>query len=492
MKILLYVLLASTVWLVSCSDKEDPTPSKGTAGNESGDGEEGKLAFEQDTLYVPTEGGTFTVKVQGATSFTFTNPNEPVPPLTPETFPIFNIGEVSYTASSQDNQVTLTIEPATGYVMEPTEVSIYSMDGKDSASLVIVQERDETQSFFGLQGKTFITMICSQQAQATYYMHTMEALYTRTAHTEAGDNPFETHTITPWNSFLSKPWDAAYVGLSYLRMINRRAKEWDGLKFLSPHFTFLTASTYYQLAVLWENVPFTENLPEEGITTFIPAMKSRELFTYFEKELSAHIDDFENKKNAFDKEEDYVNYSKDFPRMVLAKMYLYQKEYDKAEALLKAIVADGHYRLAASRSEAMQRNSSEMIWGYTNPLLYDPSSIYEAPLRLDDFLPFATYTEVILSLAECEYHAGNSSQALSYLKEVTDKRGLSVNLSNMLVALKEVWASELKGTGTYFAFLKRNDLAQRELDLETYRLIFPIPQHEVNFNDGINQNPGYE
>lgn len=492
MKILMNVLLASTVWFASCSEKD--IPGKEIEKEEEGieKGEDSPLAFAQDTLYVPAEGGTFTVKVQGDIPFTFTDPNKVEPPITSVTLPIFNIQKVTYASSSQDNEVALSIEPATGYVMEPAVVSIYSVDGKSSASLVIIQEKDETQSFLDRAGKEIISLICSKQAKATYYMHVMEALYTHTEHTEAGNNPFETHTVDPWNSFLIRTWEEAYSGFSYLRMINQRSKEKEEFKFLTPHFSFLTASTYYQLAVLWENIPSAEKLKEGEIATSVPAMKSREVFTYFEEELADHIEDFESKKNAFDKEEDYVIYSKDFPRMVLAKMYLYQKQYAKAQALLKDIVRDGHYRLAASRNEAMQKNSSEMIWGYTSPLLFDPSSIYEAPLRLDDFLPFATYTEVLLSLAECEYHAGNMSKALSYLKEVTQKRGLTVDLSNPLTALKEVWASELKGTGTYFAFLKRNDLAQSELGLEPYQLIFPIPQREVDLNGEISQNPGYK
>lgn len=491
MKILMNVLLASTVWFASCSEKDIPGKENEKEEEEIEHEKDLPLAFAQDTLYVPVEGGTFTVKVQGDLPFTFTNPNEVGPPITAETMPFFNIQKVTYTSSSQDNQVTVTIDPAEGYVMEPAVVSIYSPDGESSASLVIVQERDKTQPYLDHYGKAMISIICTRQAKATYYMHVMEALYTRTEHTEAGDNPFETHTVDPRNVFLTETWNESYKGINSLRMLNGKSKEWEELKFLTPYFSVLKASTYYQLAVLWENIPFLEKLTEEVITTPLPAINSRELFTYFEEELADHIESFENKKNVFDKEEDYVSYSKDFPRMVLAKMYLYKREYAKAQTLLKDIVRDGHYRLAASRSEAMQRNSSEMIWGYTNPLLFDPSSIYEAPLRLDDFLPFATYTEVLLSLAECEYHAGNAPQALSYIKEITQKRGLTVDLSNPLTALKEVWASELKGTGTYFAFLKRNDLAQAELSLEPYQLIFPIPDHEVILNPGINQNPGY-
>ena len=43
----------------------------------------------------------------------------------------------------------------------------------------------------------------------------------------------------------------------------------------------------------------------------------------------------------------------------------------------------------------------------------------------------------------------------------------------------------------YFAFLKRNGLAIKELGLEKYQLLLPIPQNEINAYPSLNQNPGY-
>lgn len=43
----------------------------------------------------------------------------------------------------------------------------------------------------------------------------------------------------------------------------------------------------------------------------------------------------------------------------------------------------------------------------------------------------------------------------------------------------------------YFAFLKRNGLAMKELGLEKYQLLLPIPQDELMVNPNLTQNPGY-
>ena len=43
----------------------------------------------------------------------------------------------------------------------------------------------------------------------------------------------------------------------------------------------------------------------------------------------------------------------------------------------------------------------------------------------------------------------------------------------------------------YFAFLKRNGLAIKELGLEKYQLLLPIPENAINMNPNLTQNPGY-
>jgi len=45
--------------------------------------------------------------------------------------------------------------------------------------------------------------------------------------------------------------------------------------------------------------------------------------------------------------------------------------------------------------------------------------------------------------------------------------------------------------GGYFAFLKRNNMAQSELDIKDYELLLPIPMGELLRNSYITQNPGY-
>ena len=57
--------------------------------------------------------------------------------------------------------------------------------------------------------------------------------------------------------------------------------------------------------------------------------------------------------------------------------------------------------------------------------------------------------------------------------------------------LADVWQIQLKGTGTYFAFMKRNGIAEERLNVPAWRLLFPIPMDEINTSPVVKQNPGY-
>ena len=99
-----------------------------------------------------------------------------------------------------------------------------------------------------------------------------------------------------------------------------------------------------------------------------------------------------------------------------------------------------------------------------------------------------TTTDVKLLYAECQIHLGNNAKASKYISEVGNINGISgTNVS--VEGIKQLRKS-LK-LQDYFAFLKRNGLAMKELGLEKYQLLLPIPQNEIDMNPNFTQNPGY-
>ena len=103
-------------------------------------------------------------------------------------------------------------------------------------------------------------------------------------------------------------------------------------------------------------------------------------------------------------------------------------------------------------------------------------------------VPIMTTTDVKLLYAECEIHLGNNAKASKYISEVGNINGISgTNVS--VEGIKQLRKS-LK-LQDYFAFLKRNGLAIKELGLEKYQLLLPIPERELVMNPNMTQNPGY-
>lgn len=89
---------------------------------------------------------------------------------------------------------------------------------------------------------------------------------------------------------------------------------------------------------------------------------------------------------------------------------------------------------------------------------------------------------------------GNAAEALNYLNRVRQARALpAVSEAGFIESLRATWQSELKGFGSYFAFLRRNDLAIGQLDMQGYQQFLPIPQEIIDRSNGaLVQNDGWE
>ena len=175
---------------------------------------------------------------------------------------------------------------------------------------------------------------------------------------------------------------------------------------------------------------------------------------------------------------------------LLAKMYLHQKSYAQAYNYLKRIIDSGVYALESSSETSLGLNSREIVWGLRTDSLQQSS---ESVLKGNAYVPFVTYTEVLLSAAECAYHLGNRAEAMAYSNRVTQARNLPlISEVNFIESLRSVWQSELKGFGSYFSFLRRNNLAVEQLNIKDYQQLLPIPLQEIEANQNLIQNPGWK
>lgn len=290
------------------------------------------------------------------------------------------------------------------------------------------------------------------------------------------------------NYYISNLWTDFYTSININNTIRKQLNDIlieepsiadDIEKFLTSLKT-LNALAYYYMETFWGDIPFiTQPLDSSNYDGSLkPRNKVDEIFKSLEGDLIIAFLELEDKKNSFNSYdvENFILFSKDVPRIVLAWIYMYQGNYIDAQILLKYVEEGGNYHLESGNDYSL--SSSELIYG----------------LRVNDgiknssIVPILTYTDVILSLAECELKLGNNASAQEYLNRIAKVKDISVD-QDIIVGIKEV--RKQVSNRNYFTFLKRNNLALTEIGLHEFQLLFPIPEREMNINPNLSQNQGY-
>lgn len=470
----------------------------GIAGDELGDPDTPlELAFEQTTLDVPKDGGTYTIKIRSNIPYSLTYPLDgPSEEVVRPVYPFFDVKTIDHEKSlnEQNNELTINIKAARSFLLEDEEIKLYSMDGSVRSTLTIRQEGDPLNvmndgTILGLVGDVSIAMS---------YLHTLEALYTKSYTLNSPSDGWYGIQYPPVRSTdynLTETWKLSYAIIGrllhadfYANAIMENGR--SDLSFIRSYLSCMRVALFYEMSVLWGNLPCRESYYPNDFAT--PAWPWEDIFYYLES-LLQRTEDFADKKNDYSSIKNMIFVSKDVPASLLARIYLYRNDYSGALKFLEDIIHKGYYQLESSRSEAMKKDSREMVYGF--PLSSEENK-YRYPSKYilglnDSFMPIVTYTEILLSAAECCYKSGKMAMANDYLNQVLRKKGLQ-STGDFVNDLKDVWRNELKGTGAYYAFLKRNHWAMDELKFKSdYMLLLPIPSQVMDNNPAITQNPGY-
>lgn len=189
--------------------------------------------------------------------------------------------------------------------------------------------------------------------------------------------------------------------------------------------------------------------------------------------------------------------SKDVAKFLLADIYMYQHDYSQAIVLLHDIIKNGFYELDDSKfseKESLEKirnnkGGKEILFAlYAKGRTIATSS--GVTLQIPPVIPLQTYTDVILSYAECLYKQGNEAEAKKQLNSVAEAKNISVSddvWNGIIDARKHL----LLYSNSNFAFMKRNGIAKEEYGIQNYRLLWPIPESEVFTNSNMTQNQGY-
>lgn len=442
----------------------------GIAGNEITD-DNNPVTLDKSEISVPKEGGRYSIRISSSIPVSLTSDLNGGDYPSVDEFHLYEIGTISHEEKIENQVLNIVIQPASNRKMAPTNIYIYDYRGVVVATLAIEQEGNPTGKLLTNNGEKVIAGVASSLSQAIGTCNQMDARYTN----QIVDQNF-TPPVSSANTNLNQCWLDLYVAINrnlYLLSIDKRQGE-----LLQAPLNTLNALCYYNLISYWGDVPYrtTENPSDFSL----PRTSTNTILSSLTTDLKKAITDLNDKKNIFaTNAEDLIFFSKDLPRIVLANIYMYQGNYSEAKVLLDAVVSNGYYQL--ENTIELSPDSKDLILG-----LY----LTDDGRNTNTIVPILTYTDVVLSLAECELSLGNKDSAENYLKSVANKKGISIS-TDLKEGIKTVRKQALHICGGYFAFLKRNSIAISELGLEDYQLLLPIPRNETDKNPSVNQNPSY-
>lgn len=466
----------------------------GTAGNEIAP-ENHPVSLETNNINVPMEGGSYEVKVNTTVPVYLERPSfseiENYPSVSVSGTEIYETGSgnepcINYTKELNNNILKVVVKAAFFRKEQAVSIPLYDGMGNVVARLNLTQQANPNAEIIvprlGSVGISWVSEFMKSLANAVTLEAQMNFRYTKII------NDFR--FVAPISSSepnIRKCWNDSYQALNMIARLYRADAMYRAV--YSPYLNVYRDLCYYQMLIWWSGVVVMPNAGFEGYAdSYVPRTSESSILQMLEEELVEAIRNLDEKKcvafatNA----NDALFVSKDVARILLAKVYMYQQKWAAASNLLQKVVDKSIYPIEKVPTKYTSENK-DLILALMVGNESRASRVY-VDGSPEDVVPIMTTTDVKLLYAECEIHLGNNAKASKYISEVDNVNGIS-GTSVSVEGIKQLRKS-LK-LQDYFAFLKRNGLAIKELGLEKYQLLLPIPQNGIDMNPNLTQNPGY-
>lgn len=462
----------------------------GVAGNEIPTADN-PISLSQTEIFVPKEGGTYEVKVNATVPVFVERPDIPdddehVPSVNPSYMGglyadgSYTAPSISCTKELNNGILKVTVGKASSKTESSTTIRLYNALGNEVAWLHVTQEGDPNVKVevprLGDEGEKFFNGTLLELSQALTLNQSLVNRYTKLIEDSRFVAP-----ISSYNTNICNLWQYNYSSLNYIAQMYRI--DADQRAVYAPFLNVYRDLCYYNMVTLWGGVVVMPNAGWNSIGESYPKTSETDVLSMLESELSDAIGELDEKRNAAlaSDANAALFLSRDVARVLLAKVYMYQQKWKKANDLLQAVVSKGLYSIEKVPTN-YTANSKDLIWG-----LYEYDGTRSRSTK-DVAVPIFTMTDAALLYAECQIYLGNQSAASKYISEVGKVNGLSVPATS-IAGIN--WLRKSLKLQDYFAFLKRNGLAMSELGLEKYQLLLPIPASQCDFNPSLTQNPGY-
>lgn len=465
----------------------------GTAGNEIAP-ENHPVSLETNNINVPMEGGSYEVKVNTTVPVYLERPSIPsddkydnltsVPGMG-----IYETGSgsepcINYTKELNNNILKVVVKAASFRKEQAVSIPLYDGMGNVVASLNLTQQANPNAGIIvprlGSDGISCVFGFMESLANAVTLEAQMNYRYTKII-----NDPSFVAPIRSSESNIHDCWINSYQALNRIASLYRADAMYRAV--YSPYLNVYRDLCYYQMLIWWGGVVV---MPNAGFGSYADPSRTSEssILQMLEEELVEAIRNLDEKKcvafatNA----NDALFVSKDVARILLAKVYMYQQKWAAASDLLQKVVDKNIYSMEKVPTKYTSE-SKDLILALMFGIGSRASRV-NVDGSPEEVVPIMTTTDVKLLYAECQIHLGNNAKASKYISEVGNINGISgTNVS--VEGIKQLRKS-LK-LQDYFAFLKRNGLAMKELGLEKYQLLLPIPQNGIDMNPNLTQNPGY-
>ena len=466
----------------------------GTAGNEIAP-ENHPVSLETNNINVPMEGGSYEVKVNTTVPVYLERPSfseiENYPSVSVSGTEIYETGSgnepcINYTKELNNNILKVVVKAASFRKEQAVSIPLYDGMGNEVACLNLTQQANPNAEIIvprlGSVGISLVSDFMRSLSEAVTLEAGMNYRYTKIINDSRFVAPIRSSEPNIHNC-----WINSYQALNMIARLYRVDSMYRAV--YSPYLNVYRDLCYYQMLIWWGGVVVIPNIGFDGyVDSYVSRTSESGILQMLEEELLDAIKDLDEKKcvafatNA----NDALFVSKDVARILLAKVYMYQQKWAAASNLLQQVVDKNIY--------SMEKVPTKYTSETKDLILALKFGIGSRASRVnvdgspEEVVPIMTTTDVKLLYAECEIHLGNNAKASKYISEVGNINGVSgTNVS--VEGIKQLRKS-LK-LQDYFAFLKRNGLAMKELGLEKYQLLLPIPQNELMGNPNLNQNPGY-
>lgn len=466
----------------------------GTAGNEIAP-ENHPVSLEANNINVPMEGGSYEVKVNTTVPVYLERPSiseiENYPSVSVSGMGIYETGSgsepsINYTKELNNNILKVVVKAASFRKEQAVSIPLYDGMGNVVASLSLTQQANPNAEIIvprlGSEGISLVSDFMRSLSEAVPLEAGINYRYTKII-----NDPRFVAPIRSSEPNIHNCWIDSYQALNMIARLYRADAMYRAV--YSPYLNVYRDLCYYQLLTWWGGVVV---IPNTGFAGYVDSYVSRTsesgILQMLEEELLDAIKDLDEKKcvafatNA----NDALFVSKDVARILLAKVYMYQQKWAAASNLLQQVVDKNIYSMEKVTTKYTSENKDLILaLKFGNGSRVSRVNVDGSP---EDVVPIMTTTDVKLLYAECEIHLGNNAKASKYISEVGNINGIS-GTTVSVEGIKQLRKS-LK-LQDYFAFLKRNGLAMKELGLEKYQLLLPIPQNELMVNPNLTQNPGY-